>query len=242
MNSIVRRMGSLALGLQCVVALAQDDDGATRVQRAADNPLRLIIEAGKLKPRTKGDDADAATRPTVEAKAAATPRPAPARPAPQVGTLPDVLVPDVAPVDAATPAPVAAIAFVPPPYNPDDYFGVAPPVKDAAAAPARAAPVARPASAASAPAVTQAPPRAPQIVGYVAPVLPDRVRRRLQGDGEVVLDFVVNPDGSVSNVAIRSATDKALESAALDAVRQWRYEPIATAQAHGAQLVFKLGE
>lgn len=241
MNSIVRRMGSLALGLQCVVALAQDDDGATRVQRAADNPLRLIIEAGKLKPRTKGDDTDAATRPTVEAKAAATPRPAPARPAPQVGSLPDVLVPDLAPVEAATPAPVAAITFEPAPYNPDDYFGVAPPLKGHAAAPAGAASAAPAAPVASAPAEVQ-PRAAPKIVGYVAPVLPDRVRRRLQGDGEVVLDFVVNPDGTVRDVAIRSASDKALETVAIDAVRQWRYEPIATAQAHGAQLVFKLGE
>ena len=200
MTSIVLRTGWLALGLQCVVALAQDDDGATRAQRAADNPLRLIIEAGKLKPRAKGDDADASAKPAADPKAVA-PRPVAAKAAaPQVGTLPDVLVPDVAPVDAATPAPVA-----------------------------------------SAPAEVQ-PRAAPKIVGYVAPVLPDRVRRRLQGDGEVVLDFVVNPDGTVRDVAIRSASDKALETVAIDAVRQWRYEPIATAHAHGAQLVFKLGE
>ena len=241
MTSIVLRTGWLALGLQCVVALAQDDDGATRAQRAADNPLRLIIEAGKLKPRTKGDDADASAKPAADPKAVA-PRPVAAKAAaPQVGTLPDVLVPDVAPVDAATPAPVAAIAFVPPPYNPDDYFGVAPPLKGHAAAPAGAASAAPAAPVASAPAEVQ-PRAAPKIVGYVAPVLPDRVRRRLQGDGEVVLDFVVNPDGTVRDVAIRSASDKALETVAIDAVRQWRYEPIATAQAHGAQLVFKLGE
>ena len=47
MTSIVLRTGWLARGLQCVVALAQDDDGPTRAQRADDNPLRLIIEAGK---------------------------------------------------------------------------------------------------------------------------------------------------------------------------------------------------
>ena len=90
MTSIVLRTGWLALGLQCAVALAQDDDGATRAQRAADNPLRLIIEAGKLKPRAKGDDADASAKPAADPKAVA-PKPVAAKAAaPQVGTLPDV--------------------------------------------------------------------------------------------------------------------------------------------------------
>ena len=57
-----------------------------------------------------------------------------------------------------------------------------------------------------------------------------------------MLDFTVNADGSVSNLAVRSASDRALEPAALDAVSRWRYQPIASAQAHGVQLVFKRAE
>ncbi|HRI18723.1 MAG TPA: TonB family protein, partial [Burkholderiaceae bacterium] len=83
----------------------------------------------------------------------------------------------------------------------------------------------------------------PEIVtseeAYVR-AMPERLRRRFQSDGEVVLDFTVNADGTVSDIAVRSASDKALESVAVDAVRQWRYRPISTAQAHGVHLVFKL--
>ena len=55
----------------------------------------------------------------------------------------------------------------------------------------------------------------------------------------MVVRFTVNPDGSVADVAVRSSSDRALDPIALDAVSQWRYKPIAAAQPHAVELVFK---
>ena len=56
----------------------------------------------------------------------------------------------------------------------------------------------------------------------------------------MVVNFTVNPDGSVADVAVRSSNDRALDPIAIDAVQQWRYQPIAVAQSHAVQLVFRL--
>ena len=65
---------------------------------------------------------------------------------------------------------------------------------------------------------------------------------KLRGDVEVVVSFTVNPDGSVSDPAIRSSTHRPMDNAVLDAVRQWRYEPLAASRAHSVQLVLRQGE
>lgn len=236
-DSIALKAWCVALGVSwAAAAFAQEGDGAARAQRDADNPLRMIIEAGKLKSRVKADEPDAAGKPAAEAKAA-PPKPAPA---PQVATLSGILVPNLVPVSGTLPAAAETVAFVPPPapYDADNYFGVAPPLPGGAPRAARPAPTE---SAAPAPAATTAR-AALKLIDYVAPEIDERTRRKLRADGEVVLDFTVNPDGSVGNLAVRSASDRSLEPAALDAVGKWRYEPIAAAQPHGVQLVFKRGE
>ncbi len=245
------RLGwTVLLGLAAPAVLAQDGDGATRAERDAANPLRMIIEAGKLKPRQTQAERDLAAKPAPDAKAAADKAPvmvkvAVASPAPQTGTLDAVAVPTLASVAVDAPAALAPVAFerrAPPPaeaYDPDDYFGVPPPSKSGAVRQAQADRLAL-AVPAPAPAAEPALRQVLQLADYVEPVVPERVRRRLQSDGEVVLAFTVNADGSVADLAVRSASDQALEEIALDAVRQWRYQPIATAQAHGVQLVFKL--
>ena len=255
------------LGLQATHALAQDEATLLRAQRDAANPQRLIIEAGKLKLRSRSNETESeartqpdsgVARPAARRQAAVvSPKTGPAAPGGRSTVLALVATAGApAPEGSAAidPAPDAAqagadrVATAEEPASPAS--SALPDPKEAAAAPgAEAAPStgqADPIELAinvptSAPAPTQAR-EALQLADYVEPLLPDRLRRRLQGDGEVVLTFTVNTDGSVADVAVQSSSERALETVALDAVRQWRYRPIASAQAHAAQLVFRFRE
>ena len=61
---------------------------------------------------------------------------------------------------------------------------------------------------------------------YIAPQFPLAARQRAI-DGWVDLQFVVNPDGSVGELTIVGAQPVGIfEQAALDAVRNWRYQPV----------------
>jgi TonB family protein len=61
---------------------------------------------------------------------------------------------------------------------------------------------------------------------YVAPEFPDVARQR-GIDGWVDLQFLVGTDGAVSDVAVVGAQPAGMfESAALDALRRWRYKPV----------------
>ena len=61
---------------------------------------------------------------------------------------------------------------------------------------------------------------------YVAPQFPQAARER-GIDGWVDLQFLVDTDGAVSDVAIVGAQPAGIfEQAALDAVRHWRYQPV----------------
>ncbi len=221
---------------------------AVRVQRDAVNPLRMIIEAGKLKARPK---------PTAEARAADAEPPA-KRIRSAAGRLPGGS-PEASPTSAAVARPAALQSVVLSPAQGDGSVLAAVPAAPAAAQAEPGAitllPVVatradtdavvdprRSALAAAAPAPSRAtpPPLVPLVLAdYVEPVVPERVRNRLRGAPEVVLDLLVRADGSVGEATVRSSTDKALESLALAAVRQWRYKPIAEDQPHAVLMVFR---
>lgn len=239
-------------------AMAQDAETATRAQRDAANPLRMIIEAGKLKVRQKSPEAEPepAAKPAAPARVAAPKPPQVASPALVAAPSQPTARPASTPVAAATaepPPPVAAPA-APTDAEPTPATPAAVEALSTAAAPAAEASDATPAAqepqlALAAPSLpaTPLPATAPrrtalELVDYVEPVLNERLRRRLKGDGEVVVEFTIRADGSVADPAVRSASDKVLEEAALEAVRQWRYQPIPAAQPHAVQLVFKFRE
>jgi hypothetical protein len=137
MTSIAIRIGCVALGLHCAFVYAQDVDGTARAQRDADNPLRMIIEAGKLKPR-RADTEETAT-PAVATRAVPVKTATPTLPSKRTATLPEVAAVALVPVATDTPAPAQLVVYVPAaqPYNADDYFGVPPPLKGGPALPPR---------------------------------------------------------------------------------------------------------
>jgi TonB family protein len=64
----------------------------------------------------------------------------------------------------------------------------------------------------------------PRAVFQVKPTYPPELRRK-DIAGKVVVLFVVDAEGKVAGPRIESSTDPAFERPALDAVRQWKYEP-----------------
>jgi TonB family protein len=70
----------------------------------------------------------------------------------------------------------------------------------------------------------------PTLVREVRPVYTDEARRqRIEGD--VILDIVVRSDGSVGSIRVKRSLGGGLDQRAIDAVRQWRFNP---ARRHGA--------
>jgi protein TonB len=69
-------------------------------------------------------------------------------------------------------------------------------------------------------------PDQPSLVERVSPAYPVAARS-LRAEGRVTLRLEVLPDGSVGGATVEECTRKGLgfESAALDAVKRWRYEP-----------------
>jgi protein TonB len=63
----------------------------------------------------------------------------------------------------------------------------------------------------------------PQKITNVAPVYPEAARRA-NIVGFVILEVAIGADGSVSNARILRSIPL-LDQAAMDAVRQWRFEP-----------------
>jgi protein TonB len=76
----------------------------------------------------------------------------------------------------------------------------------------------------------------PRVVFQRMPTYPPELRR---GDrrGTVYVVFLVDERGRVNNPKVEKSTDPAFERSALDAVKQWRFEP---GTRNGKKVQFKL--
>lgn len=201
----------LALTLVTPLAAAQDPGG--RVQREASNPLRMIIEASKIKPRQKA--AEAARSPEKPAAEAA---PA-ARPA--VDATPQSVPPrNGAPAGSPAESTVATVEVEVPAVTERAEASTTPSVAPSVAAAAAAL----------------------ELASVVEPVTPRSMIGKLRGEVQVHVAFTVNADGSVADPAVRKSSHPQMDAAVLEAVRQWRYQPIAAPRAHEVQLVLRQGD
>ncbi len=66
--------------------------------------------------------------------------------------------------------------------------------------------------------------KGPKIVSRVEPSYPEELRQQHKA-GIVVIQAIVNTDGSVGPAAVVRHSDPGFDEAALTAVRRWRYEP-----------------
>lgn len=223
-----RLLVPLVLSMLSGAATAQET-AAERARRDADNPLRRIIEAGKIKPRPKPADAPAAARAPERVQT----RIAPAAEATPIAPLAVAPVPAVA---ASEPAAAPAVAVVAPPAEP---------------AVPRNEPESRVSEVVVVVPAPAPPPPAPAAVEVLAPLkavsvveprLPRRLLDRVRGDVEVVVTFVVGTDGSVGQAVVQSSSNALVNPTVLEAVSQWRYAPIPAAREHAVQLVMRAAE
>lgn len=198
----------LLLTLIWVTPLAVAQDSATRVEREANNPLRMIIEASKIKPKVKPAET---ARPPERAAPAVPPRPVASASAPAVLTRREVpgdkVESAVATVEVDTESATSVVAPTIAPAEPPPAAALAP----------------------------------LQLADVVEPVTPRTLIGKLRGEIQVVVGFMVRADGSVVEPVIRSTSHPQMDAAVLEAVRQWRYQPIAAPRAHEVQLVLRPG-
>ena len=62
------------------------------------------------------------------------------------------------------------------------------------------------------------------LLKEVRPGYTDEARRR-SIEGDVLLEIVVNKDGSVTDVEVLASVEPALDQVAVAAARQWRFKP-----------------
>jgi len=161
--------------------------------------------------------------------AAPEPAPAPARPKPDAtvaaaepANAKPVGKPAERPADAPVPAAVpSAVAAAP------NSAGT---VRAESAPLAPAAPAIEPADDA---------PQALVALAQPAPQFPASVMRTLRR-GTVQVRFNVMTDGSVSNLEVLHTTSVRLNSAALEAIAQWRFQPVSKMQTGAVEVGFDL--
>ena len=216
-----------------------------RAQRMADNPLRVILQAGKIK--RKGEDsapepvAEPAVRRTAVRTGAETANTAPARPvaggAPAVATSASVVAVTQAPPQAA-PAPSPE----PPPAKVMPSTLLATPAAGNVPAleiaqPVEAAPMTTKAVAPQAIPLAPANVR-PTLVTMVEPEIPTRLLVDGGRVSEVLADLTLREDGTVSAVTLLPPVPRSWQRYITAALEKWRFEPLPSTRVHRVQLVF----
>lgn len=208
-----------------------------RAQKAADAVFHWIkLNGDKGANRQQPAPAPApAPAPKKPAPVAAAPRPAPA-PAPSAA-------PAAAPTaTAATAAPPAVAAAAQPAPTPEPEPERTPVLlASTEPTPAPAAPMAAAAQAAEPPpkpAAQEEPDEPLKLLFKVDPSLPRQMQQTSFRNGFAQVQFTVAPDGSVQQVSVIKATHARLGTAAVDAVRQWRFAPIRKAREAAVEVAF----
>ena len=241
----------MASGPVCAQQAAAKPDSAEakaameRAQRMADNPMRVILQASKIK--RKGNEADTpepvvdpasvrrtAARSGAEPAAATAPAGASTRP-----TAPPPVVATANPaVSVAAPAP----APEPPPAKVMPSALLATSAASSVpsleiAQPLEAAPVTTKAVAPQSIPIVPANVR-PTLVTMVEPEIPVRLLSDSGRVGEVFADLSLREDGTVATVALLPPVPRSWTRYITAALEKWRFEPLPAARMHRVQLVF----
>jgi TonB family protein len=206
-----------------------------RAERIASNPMRIILQAGKIN-RKPGADESAPTPAPIPAAAPRAPAPVLVASVATVSSNANTQRP--APEPTAEPAPVAAEAV----YKADARMKATAPAAfaplSAGEAPSLINVVALSAAAPSLMSVADA--AAPKLKRMVEVEVPRNVLDLMSRGQEVMVKFTVAADGSVSDVNLQAPAPRQLARYVQAAVSQWQFEPMAAARSHAVQLVFNV--
>ena len=249
-----------AAGAQPRASASAPGNAMERAQRAADSPLRAILDAAKVQRRIDPEALGAVEAGPAAARRAVAPRAAigqngnaggAGNAAGAQNAVANVAGQTAAASTAQSPAPnatganggtdesaVRAIRTLP--------AGTATTATPRAAAlePLRIAPLggAAPQVPAAALPRLSGPPNAarPQLAHMVEPEVGPRLLELLARP-EVTVEFTILADGSVSGVRVLPPVARQMVAPITAAVEQWRYAPLAAPQQHRVQLIFKNG-
>lgn len=224
-------------------ASAPTAEAMERAKRDAANPMRVILEAGRIQLRRRVEAPAAAAAPVL------APVTAPAAAPVRREATRSVAAPEPAPVEtspavaesAVAPAPAPALAERTLEPAPAVIAAPPPPVEVPVAAPVVVPPQARPAPVETVVAPAPAPvPEvvAPTLLNMVEPAIPQTVLSRIGTLREVTADLSLRADGSVAGVALAASTPRAAARYLTQAFEQWRFAPLPAARVHRVQLVF----
>jgi hypothetical protein len=195
-----------------------------RARRLAANPMRVILEASRVRRRAEGEPTPPLLPVAASSGAAAA--------VPAAGEVQPRAVPPTPREAAAEPASAVisselaqARATAEPPAAMD--AGSLP-------KPVKAPEVALPTLAVLLPEISR-----PTLVSRVDPELPARLMNDLDPNTVVTADLVIRPDGSVSQVTIVSENARAIGRFVVAALMQWRFAPLPTERPWRVELLFR---
>lgn len=222
-----------------------------RAQRLAANPMKVILQASKIRRRpNEGEpepadpnilrrtavraEAPAAAPPPPQPRVAAAPAPAPTTTAPAPTTTAQAAPP---PTSAApAPEPPAPNKTMPTALAAGSGAGGPVPAIEPAPLVDAAPPMAKAVAPTALPVV--APAAQPTLVTMVDPEIPVR----LMADGsrikEIFADLQLRADGSVAEVKLVPPVPRGWQPYIIGALERWRFEPLPSARTHRVQLVF----
>lgn len=216
-----------------------------RAQRMADNPMRVILQAGKIKRRAEDNVPEpvadpavrrTAVRTTADAPAAApTSRPATAAPAVSTSAPATVAAASVATPPAAPPAEPQPSKVMSSPLLSAPGSSSVPALE--IAKPVEAAPVTTKAVAPQAIPIPPANVR-PTLVSMVEPEIPARLQLEAGRVSQVLADLTLREDGTVASAALVSPVPRSWQRIIITALEKWRFEPLPGGRVHRVQLVF----
>lgn len=230
-SSLVMAAANAADNKPADAAKAESEAAMERAKRLAANPMRIILEAARVRRENAvatPANAGAVTTTAALSPAAVSAAAAPALAAPQPAAVAPTVAPALVPSNPVLSTMGAARVSTP-------LASETPSVAPMPAAPRLDLPTANlvaPAKAAGPMTIT------PKLVTMVEPEFAPRLLDDVARLGEVQADLTLRPDGTVANIQLRGSVPRTLQRSILVALERWRFEPLPAEHVHRVQLVF----